>query len=235
MFDKVFVYILIITLIYIYGIIKHKLFNKFYTILSLLLFPFLVYTYTSYIALTVLLSFPTSYKSIVISVVSWFCIIGVSVIAIIILLKNNIFPKPKFNNSTNRKITILEQGKSLLKYSLFYAIYISFSHLPINLLLLYSSSIIVMFIPHFPLVYLSVIFIIVNISIIYTLFLVFAVNGVIRVLVGVNELNIYGFLYILLVFIPIINIVILGILITKANNEINSSTYINNNEVTATT
>lgn len=235
MFDKVFVYILIITLIYIYGIIKHKLFNKFYTILSLLLFPFLVYTYTSYIALTVLLSFPTSYKSIVISVVSWFCIIGVSVIAIIILLKNNIFPKPKFSNSTNRKVTILEQGKSLLKYSLLYAIYISFSHLPINLLLLYSSSIIVMFIPHFPLVYLGVVFIIANISIIYTLFLVFSINGVIRVLVGVNELNIYGFLYILLVFIPIINIVILGILITKANNEINSSTYINNNEVTATT
>lgn len=235
MFDKVFVYILIITLIYIYGIIKHKLFNKFYTILSLLLFPFLVYTYTSYIALTVLLSFPTSYKSIVISVVSWFCIIGVSVIAIIILLKNNIFPKPKFNNSTNRKVTILEQGKSLLKYSLLYAIYISFSHLPINLLLLYSSSIIVMFIPHFPLVYLGVVFIIANISIIYTLFLVFAINGIIRVLIGVNEFNIYGFLYILLVFIPIINIVILGVLITKANNQINSSTYINNNEVTATT
>lgn len=194
--------VLIITLIVLIFLIifkKFKISQMLMTFSALFLTPFLLYTYPSLLLDILLCAIGPIEKEEVFRILPNLMIIGsLTVIIAGILIKINVKPFSKNSaEATGKKEYIsLERGQRILKYSIWYTLYITITHLPFCILITIVSSFSPMVIFYGP----SYIFVVIMM---YGLTMLMSINGVFRVR-GKSAFKI-----LILMFIPVVNFIMM--------------------------
>lgn len=179
-------------------------------LISLFFFPFTLYLYISLLGYT-FYAFFASDKIIhfLVAVFDWIVMIGITNIILRVLIKLSVKPYSKISEiySDREEHKILEQGRSLLQYSIYYTAYISIIHVPICYVLfsIYTSmsKIFLFFTPIFypP-------FTIFCLIMMYIISLTLSISGGIRIRYGTKT-------GLILMLLPIVNIITM----IKVSNE----------------